>query len=164
MSGGLCIDIDSRCTRWRNDLPAAEKLAQSAANAAWQRAANAEFEAEMCIVLGDDRLVRELNERYREQDKATNVLSFPAEDDSPPDMPRLLGDIVLAYDTIAREAEEQGKSISDHFQHLCVHGALHLLGHDHRNDGEAEAMESLEVSILASLGVDNPYAAMKTMV
>lgn len=163
MSDRLNIDIDARCSGWRNGLPAAESLAQSAAMAVWQREGDEESEAEMCIVLGDDRLVRELNGKFRGQDKATNVLSFPAEDDSPLEGARLLGDVVLAYDTVAREAREQGKSMSDHFQHLCVHGVLHLLGHDHRNDVEADAMEKLEISILESLSVKNPYAAMKTI-
>lgn len=111
-----------------------------------------------CIALSNDATVRDLNKRFRGQDKATNVLSFPA----PPaqherdGLPRL-GDIALAFETVAREAQEQGVSLAHHFQHLVVHGLLHLLGFDHETEGEAEEMEGLEVEILATLGIGNPY-------
>ncbi len=151
---------------WRDMLPSAETLARRAANAVLQRAYLEKAAAEISIVLSDDEFVRDLNGRYRNQDKATNVLSFPAEDQSVPGLPRLLGDVILAYDTIAREAREQETPFADHFQHLCVHGVLHLLGHDHQTNAEAAMMENLEVSILASLGIENPYgppcSAMKS--
>ena len=109
-------------------------------------------------MLGDDTLLRSLNGRFRDKNQSTNVLSFPAEDSDLPGLPRLLGDIVLAFETVAREAGEQEKSLADHFQHLCVHGILHLLGHDHENDADATAMETLEIAILSTMGVGSPYA------
>jgi probable rRNA maturation factor len=107
------------------------------------------------LLLTDDETVRELNARFRQQDKPTNVLSFPA----PPNPERHLGDIALAYGVCAREADEQGKDFGHHLQHLAVHGVLHLLGYDHMGDDEAEAMEGLERAVLAGLGVPDPYAA-----
>ncbi len=99
--------------------------------------------------------MRDLNARFRDQDKATNVLSFPA----PPNPEDHLGDIALAYGVCAREAAEQGKPIGRHLQHLVVHGVLHLLGYDHMSDDEAKVMEDLERALLAGLGVPDPYAA-----
>jgi probable rRNA maturation factor len=158
MSAPLCVDIAAGSPSWADSLPRAEALARRAAETVWARAGGGDVEVEISIVLGDDALLRTLNGRYRGKDNATNVLSFPADDETP-GQPRMLGDVVLAFDTIARESREQDKQIKDHFQHLCVHGILHLLGHDHRSEAEAAAMEALEVAILASLGVDNPYAA-----
>jgi probable rRNA maturation factor len=102
--------------------------------------------------------VRELNARDRGQDRPTNVLSFPAETEALPGEPRLLGDLALAFATCRREAEEQGKPLAAHLTHLVVHGTLHLLGHDHDADEEAEAMEARERSLLAALGWPDPYA------
>jgi probable rRNA maturation factor len=115
---------------------------------------------EVSILLTDDAQVQELNRDYRQQDKPTNVLSFAALDDDsplPPDGPILLGDVIVAYETTEREARDEGKSFADHLSHLVVHGVLHLLGYDHLGDDEAEEMESLERSILAALGVPDPY-------
>ncbi|MGB6086688.1 rRNA maturation RNase YbeY [Parvibaculum sp.] len=122
--------------------------------------------AELCIVLADDEFVAKLNKAYRGKDGPTNVLSFPAADMSDTGLPEsafreelpLLGDIILARETIAREADEQKKSFTDHLTHLTVHGVLHLLGHDHIEDDEAEEMEALERDILEDLGVSDPYA------
>ena len=104
---------------------------------------------ELTVVLADDAMVKELNRDFRGKNKPTNVLSFPGDGH--------LGDIVLAFETVAREAEEQGKSIRAHTQHLLVHGVLHLLGYDHMKDDEAEHMEKKEIKILKKLGVTNPY-------
>jgi len=115
---------------------------------------------EVSILLTDDAQVQELNRDYRQQDKPTNVLSFAALDEDsplPPDGPILLGDVIVAYQTTEREARDEGKSFADHLSHLVVHGVLHLLGYDHLGDDEAEEMESLERSILAALGVPDPY-------
>ena len=99
-----------------------------------------------------------LNRQYRGRDYATNVLSFPA--DFPPGVQLpLIGDLVICAPVVAREAAEQGKKPTDHWAHMTVHGTLHLLGYDHIEDGEAEAMEALETRILAGLGISDPYLA-----
>lgn len=115
------------------------------------------------IVFSDDAQVRRLNREWRDQDKPTNVLSFPAPpqslpDDFPPHTLPHLGDIVLAAETVAREAAEESKLPRHHLQHLVVHGLLHLLGYDHLEPDEADEMEALETCILATLGVPDPYA------
>jgi probable rRNA maturation factor len=124
---------------------------------------------EVSVALGDDALLRRLNRDYRGRDKATNVLAFPAIDpaDVSPEAPTneaapeaTLGDIVLALETVAHEAAAQGKGLENHLCHLLVHGFLHLLGQDHQNPAEAEAMEALEVVVLARLGIADPYRAV----
>jgi len=116
--------------------------------------------AELCIVLGSDDLVLRLNREFRQVDRTTNVLSF-ANLDSPveaaPDAPRLLGDVVLARETIQAEARDQGKTTANHLSHLVVHGVLHLLGFDHQTDSDADQMENLERTILSRLGIADPY-------
>lgn len=109
------------------------------------------------ILLTDDAAIRRLNAEFRGFDKPTNVLSFPAVS-LPGDPEPSLGDIALACETCAREAETEGKTLANHLSHLIVHGALHLLGHDHEVVAEAEAMEALEIRILAGLGIADPYA------
>ncbi|GHH48780.1 MULTISPECIES: rRNA maturation RNase YbeY [Gammaproteobacteria] len=118
-------------------------------------------EADLAIRLVDAKEGRSLNHHYRGKDYATNVLSFPAE--VPEGLPKgvkfpLLGDLVICAPVVEREAREQGKLLSAHYAHLTVHGTLHLLGWDHEDDREAEAMEQLEREILAELGVADPYA------
>ena len=105
------------------------------------------------LALSDDAEVRRLNEVFRGKDKSTNVLSFPAAEDEwvPQDGPISIGDVILAYETVLREAEEQNISAKDHIHHLVVHGILHVLGFDHENDEEATIMEGLEKEILDSL-------------
>jgi len=114
--------------------------------------------AEASIVLGDDALLRALNRTYRGKDRPTNVLSFPFQPPPGAEQDRCLGDVVLAVETVAREAGEQGIAPVHHLQHLVVHGLLHLLGFDHENDAQAEAMECLEVQILSALGIADPHA------
>ncbi len=115
--------------------------------------------AEAAIALSSDARVQALNRTYRGKDKPTNVLSFPAGADGlPPGSRRHLGDIVLAAETVAREAAAEGKPLRHHVQHLAVHGLLHLLGYDHETGPEAAGMEALEVEILEQLGVPDPYA------
>lgn len=113
--------------------------------------------AEASVVLGDDALVRTLNHTYRGMDKPTNVLSFPFQ--VPPGGARngILGDVVLAAETVAREAAERGIPPVHHLQHLVIHGLLHLLGFEHDTDAEAEMMERLETEILATLAIADPY-------
>lgn len=115
-------------------------------------------EGELAIVLADDSTLRVLNRRWRRHDRPTNVLSFPANAGSiTRSTTTLLGDIVIAYETTEREARTQGKPFAHHLAHLAVHGFLHLLGYDHQAEHDAHAMEELEASILARLGVPSPY-------
>ncbi|WP_372015378.1 rRNA maturation RNase YbeY [Pseudoxanthomonas sp. 10H] len=114
-------------------------------------------EADLAIRIVDAREGRALNRHYRGKDYATNVLSFPADLPEGVKMP-LLGDLVICAPVVAREAKEQGKPAAAHYAHLTVHGVLHLLGWDHDDDKEAEAMEQLEREILAGLGLPDPYA------
>ncbi|MBS0218876.1 MAG: rRNA maturation RNase YbeY [Proteobacteria bacterium] len=119
------------------------------------------LEADLALrIVGTDE-GRALNRHYRGRDYATNVLSFPAE--RPPGLPKaakfpLLGDLVLCAPVVAKEAKEQRKSLNHHYAHLTVHGCLHLLGWDHENDADAQAMEQLEREVLLELGIADPYA------
>lgn len=115
-------------------------------------------EAELSLLFTDDAHIRVLNRDWRAKDRPTNVLSFPAFAVAPGDpVPPMLGDVALAFETIRSEAELDGKPFDHHLTHLVVHGVLHLLGHDHEEDGEAEAMEALERAILARLAIPDPY-------
>lgn len=125
-------------------------------------------DAELAIMLTDDAGIRTLNQNWRGIDKPTNVLSFPALQppegaDEPDDMPRMLGDIAIAYETTRREADEEEKTFANHLSHLAIHGFLHLVGYDHEKDDEAEEMEALEREILATLGIADPYADQDRM-
>ena len=113
-------------------------------------------EADLAIRIVDEREGQALNRHYRGKDYATNVLSFPAELPEGVKLP-LLGDLVICAPVVAREAAEQGKPVAAHYAHLTVHGVLHLLGWDHEDEREAEAMEQLEREILAELGIADPY-------
>lgn len=113
--------------------------------------------AELSVLLTDDAEQQELNRQWRGIDKSTNVLSFPQLEPFSP-VSGLVGDITLALQTVQREAEQMGVDFQAHFTHLVVHGFLHLLGHDHIEDDEAEVMEALETRILAGLGIADPYA------
>ncbi|TCN36222.1 rRNA maturation RNase YbeY [Sinorhizobium americanum] len=113
---------------------------------------------ELSLVFTDDQSMREINAEWRNQDKPTNVLSFPAFPVTPGRMPGpMLGDIIVAYETLKREAGELEKPFEEHLTHLLVHGFLHLFGYDHIEDDEAERMEGLETRILARLGLSDPY-------
>ncbi|SOC44152.1 probable rRNA maturation factor [Rhizobium subbaraonis] len=113
---------------------------------------------ELSLVFTDDASIRAVNAEWRGQDKPTNVLSFPAFPVEPGDMPGpMLGDIIMAHETLAREAVELGKPFDDHLTHLLVHGFLHLFGYDHMETDEAEEMEGLETRILSELGLSDPY-------
>ncbi len=174
----LDLDVSITCPLWAEALPGAAELSEAAAGAAFrisqagrlsktggvsQTGGATKTRTEASIVLADDAFVRGLNRDYRGRDEPTNVLSFPAsqpDDDlavAPPGAPRLLGDIVVAYETTAGEANRQGKTLGDHLCHLVVHGMLHLLGHDHQTPAVADAMERLEIEILAGLDIANPY-------
>jgi len=134
---------------WSRALPGVERLVRKAA-----RAAIGIKNRSLTVALADDKRVRALNRRDRTKDEPTNVLSYPSGEKS------FLGDVVLARQTVWREAREQKKTPADHLAHLVVHGALHLLGHDHETSkADAERMEALERRILAKLGIADPYEA-----
>jgi probable rRNA maturation factor len=149
------IDIAIEAGAWA-ELPDAEAIARRACAAVLANSG----EVEAGITLTDDAHMRALNRTWRGIDRPTNVLSFPAPDTNRAG-PRLLGDVVIASETLLREAEEHRIPACDHLAHLVVHGLLHLLGHDHENESDAEAMEDRERSILARLGVPDPYAAAR---
>lgn len=155
MPAPLSIDISRNTEGWPDSFDARADEAVRAALA--QSKARITGPAELSIVLTDDAEQRVLNRDWRGIDKSTNVLSFPQIEPFGP-VSGLLGDIILARETLEREAAEQGVSVEDHFTHLVVHGFLHLLGYDHMDDDEALAMEGLETQILTSLGVADPYA------
>ncbi len=116
---------------------------------------------EISVRLVDEEEGRALNNQYRKQNKATNVLSFPAvgagDSGLPPGLSQALGDIVICGPVVEREAAEQNKEVASHWAHLLVHGTLHLLGYDHETDEDAAVMEKLETRILAARGIDDPY-------
>ncbi len=154
-STDIAIDIAVESPLW-DAFDEADALAERAIETALQHARVELFPgAEVSLLLSDDAFIRSLNARWRGQDKPTNVLSFPAA--ANPAATSVLGDIAIAFETMAREADEEGKSLRAHFTHLVVHGLLHLIGHDHESEAEAEAMERLEREILAALGIDDPY-------
>lgn len=159
MSG---IEISTPCPHWQTQHGAIAETATRAALAVLADQDMAPSDGgdayEISIVLADDAFVRDLNRQYRNIDRPTNVLSFPADDDDGLG-PRLLGDVILAYETVQREADAAGKRMLDHVSHLIIHGALHLLGFDHEDEQEAIEMEALETAILARLGIADPYLA-----
>jgi probable rRNA maturation factor len=157
MKGGLVIEIGRSSDGWAGALPDAEALLRRAAEATWRAAGSGV--AELSILLSDDGEIQALNRDYRGKDQPTNVLSFPAGDVGTEGRPRLLGDVVLALETLKREAATQSKPLANHMSHLTVHGVLHLLGHDHETETQATAMEALETEILRGLGITDPYAA-----
>jgi probable rRNA maturation factor len=151
-----CVDIDVASALWER-LPEADAVVRRSI-AAVAAELNLSQEDEIGVTLTDDRAIEALNRIWRRQAKPTNVLSFPAASPPAPGAPRPLGDIVLAFETIASEAAADQKPADAHVAHLVVHGLLHLLGYDHETETEARSMEGLETRILASLGVADPYA------
>ena len=151
------------CAGWKAALPDAAQRARAAARAALAAAGwkAGPAGAELSLVLGDDLAVRALNRDWRGQDKPTNVLSFPG-GAAPPGTPALIGDVVLAFETVSREAAAQGKPLADHLAHLVVHGVLHLIGYDHVAAPAARRMERLEIAVLAGLGIADPYDGGKS--
>ncbi len=156
--------------RW--DSTDLERVANGAASAVLAHLRLAPEGFEIALLACDDARSATLNTHFRDKAQPTNVLSWPAVElgadiagEAPmrpkpgtPEAPAHLGDIALAYETCVREADEQGKALHDHLAHLIVHAVLHLLGYDHQEDTDAELMELIEISILATLGVENPYA------
>lgn len=156
---GPDIDIVVRSALWRG-LPEAEAVigdAVAAAAAALGEAVPAL--CELAVILTDDAAIRLLNKQWRGIDRPTNVLSFPASGAAAPSgAPQILGDVVMAFECLEREAKEAGKPMTAHLAHLTVHGVLHLFGYDHEREDEADAMERLETHILSGLGISDPYA------
>ncbi len=155
------IDLAVEDGRWEEAIPELESLVIRAVEAGLAIApAKPSGALEVSVLLADDATVQDLNRTWRDKDKPTNVLSFPAAPQPrPPGVPAPLGDVVLAYETMVRESAEQGKPLQNHLAHLLVHGTLHLVGQDHElGQAEAEAMEALEIAALATLGIPDPYA------
>ncbi len=163
------IDLDITDNRWV--ALGLETICEKAALAVLDRLDIDGDECELSVLGCGDARIKELNADFREKDKATNVLSWPAEERGSeeegelPETPDAdvfgvieLGDIAISYDTCAREAEETGKSLTDHATHLMVHGVLHLLGFDHIREGDASLMEGLETEILGKMGIKDPYS------
>jgi len=150
----MIVEVDVEAAGWTAAMPDAEARVRAAVAAALAQADQPE-EGTLSVLLTDDATVKDLNARFRGKDRPTNVLSFP----SPANPAGHLGDIALAYETCAREAVEQGKTLSAHLSHLAAHGTLHLLGLDHEDDAEAEVMEGVERAVMARLGLPDPYAA-----
>jgi probable rRNA maturation factor len=159
------VDLILRSEGWPNACPEVRPLVRAAARRAVARGmADREWSprgrVELAILLADDAELGRLNRRYRGKRGPTNVLSFPASASGEavaPDAPVVLGDVAIALETVLREAAARKKPVADHLRHLVVHGVLHLIGYDHHSAADARRMESLETSILAELGVPDPY-------
>ncbi len=155
------IDYSVECEQWAPLLETSQKLFDSVITGAIAQAMPSLTAAEISIVLTDDAFIQTLNKQYRGKDKPTNVLSFPQIDDWAQTMrlpsPLALGDIIIAYETIVREAAEQSKTVENHTAHMLCHGILHLLGFDHIDDDDAQVMEELEMKILTDIGLPSPY-------
>ncbi|GAB2679904.1 rRNA maturation RNase YbeY [Aliiglaciecola sp. 3_MG-2023] len=147
------IDLDIQIACENTNLPTTEQFEQ------WLQFALAEQkieETELTIRIVSPEESQQLNATYREKDKPTNILSFPFESPAEIEL-NFLGDLVVCADIVDKEAKQQNKQLLDHWAHMIVHGSLHLLGFDHEHDDDAKIMESLEVQILAKLGIDDPY-------
>jgi probable rRNA maturation factor len=155
--GAPAVGIEIASPLWIAE-PGAEACVREAIAAA---AARVPADGEIGLLLADDAAVRALNRDWRGIDKPTNVLSFPATK-QPAGLPPILGDIAVAYETLAREAANEGKPVLHHLAHLVVHGYLHLMGYDHQTDSEAKAMEALEREILRSMRIADPYRTETT--
>jgi len=161
----VTVDVNVAAAAWSNACPEVESQVGAAAELTFEQMRSRivlpfTAIASLDILLTDDAEQRRLNRTWRGEDVPTNVLAFPGSDFGgalPPGAPLLLGDVVLAFETVAREATEQNKPFTDHLRHLVVHGVLHLLGFDHQNDADASAMEMQEIEILTRLGVPDPY-------
>lgn len=153
----LSVDVIVNAPVWDEALPDLSNLAERAVKESLALSgARLAPDCELCVAFCDDAEIRALNAAWRDQDKPTNVLSFP----TPGQLSQkpLLGDIAIAYETVAREAAEQRKTLPDHTAHMIIHGFLHLIGYDHVTQGEAEAMEALERRVALALGISDPYA------
>ncbi len=156
--GGPSLDIRMQSRKWREVGDLRPRVTAAVGAALALAPVKPSPGAELSLLLTDDKRIRIVNRDWRGFDKATNVLSFPA---APPERiaaSPVVGDIVLAFETVAREAQAEEKSFGDHLSHLVIHGLLHLLGEDHETEAEAQRMEALETAALARLGIADPYA------
>jgi probable rRNA maturation factor len=150
------IEVEAEDDAWSRAVPDWERLCRTSGDLALEARADLSEGADysVTVLLTDDETIRDLNNRFRHKNTATNVLSFPAHETATGH----LGDIALAYGVCAREADEQGKPLTAHLQHLVAHGVLHLVGYDHEDEADAEIMEDVERRILERLGLPDPYA------
>ena len=153
----MTVHVDVQFAIEDDVVPGSEEIAVWVNRAV--EASGRDAEAEISVRVVDASEMQQLNSEFRDQDKATNVLSFPAGgmDGLPADVSLPLGDIVICAAVVNREAEQQDKTVAHHWAHMMVHGTLHLLGFDHENDSDAVAMEGLETRILSDYGIANPY-------
>lgn len=172
---GLVLEVTLDSEDWQSGLPDYEEIAIRAINQIVSNVPEGKklfkfSHLELEIILCDDARIKNLNSKYRHQDKATNVLSFEGlnseqtelllkSDAEAPSYPVSLGEVYVAYETLAEEAEAAKISLKDHFTHLVIHGILHLLSYDHIEDEEAAIMENVEKKLLLNLAIDDPYAA-----
>jgi probable rRNA maturation factor len=150
------VDIQVRSPLWTVQ-PLAEQTVRGAIAAA--AAALSTADGEVSILLTDDSAIRVLNRDWRGVDKSTNVLSFPASKTKAHGAKAILGDIVIAFETLARECDDENRIFLHHLAHLTVHGFLHLVGYDHQTDADADAMEGLESKIMTRMQIPDPYLA-----
>ena len=156
-SPSLTIDVVHQAADW-SAIENAEAIVIACADAiASSKACRFNEAASATVALSSDAEIRELNKTWRSKDQPTNVLSFPSPPGTRAEATLYLGDVILAAETLAVEAHDLDIPLADHFRHLVIHGLLHLLKFDHQTDAEAELMEGLEITILATLGVANPY-------
>ncbi len=146
----MTIRIELQNTLSGPDLPDQQDFQR------WVHAIPSQSEQEVLIRIVDTQEMLALNHQFRQQERATNVLSFPAELPEVVELP-LLGDVIICAPIVQQEANEQGKCVLSHWAHMTVHGILHLLGYDHTEENEAQTMEQLETDILCTLGFANPY-------
>jgi probable rRNA maturation factor len=162
MSLRLALEVEDE--RW-NAIPNVAELIEKAIALALADFDDAGRTVEVGVRLVDDGTIKALNRDWRGRDKPTNVLSFPLGDPGPvtdPDFPWLIGDVVMSYDTVTAESIRDSKLLEHHLVHLAVHATLHLIGHDHEDEAEAEIMEAAEVRLLAGMGIPDPYGPSPT--
>ncbi len=154
------IDITISDKRWNDTVSDIETITDNAIKTTISKISPKAQNIEISIVLADDTFIKELNKNYRGKNKATNVLSFPLSEKSDFETEEnfiSLGDIIIAFETIKSQAQEQNKSIHNHYLHMLIHGCLHLMHYDHLTDIEAQKMENLEIEILKIMDIKNPY-------
>jgi probable rRNA maturation factor len=156
VAGKLEIDLTLVSPQWREMLPNVEEIVRCAAEHVWA-SVDVAADGEVSLLMSDDAAIRSLNWHHRGKDQPTNVLAFPMGEPISFGGPIHLGDVVLARETVIREAARDTKTLEAHVSHLTVHGLLHLLGHDHQDVDQAAVMEGIEILVLAELGYSNPY-------